>query len=167
MNRNAGFTLLELLMAAAIIGVLIFFATQTFRRASSDVRVQNAQARAQAVAAAAHRFKQDYPNATFLTEGDDRIFGIVSAPNPANCQLSGGGTTLQTLVDCGYLDYRQYATEFRSQGEEGVAIFYDNFHFWFNDNNGQVCLTRANDEEGGKIADANTYCTAGETVWAQ
>ena len=167
MNRNAGFTLLELLMAAAIIGVLIFFATQTFRRTSSDVRVQNAKTRARAVAAAAHRFKQDYPTATFLKEGDEKNFGFVSAPRPVNCGLSAGGISLQTLIDCGYLDYRQYAAEFRSQGEDGVPIFYDNFRFWFNDDNGQVCLTRANDEEGGKITDANTYCTDGERIWVQ
>lgn len=162
MINKAGFTMMELLIAAAIIGVLAVFATQTFLQTSTDIRVEDAKIRARAVAQAAHRFKWDYPAATFVI-GEDKPFGsVVARKNTNDCVITN--VSLQTLINCGYLDYRQYAADYRVAQSGGSSSFMSNFKFWFhNNNNGDVCFTRSNVSETSKIVDNKVYCTDGET----
>lgn len=106
MKRKNGFTLLELLIAAAIIGTLAIFATQSFRNTSSEIRKEDALARARMVATAARRFILDHPNATIK----DAENVVLSARDRDQCN---NGISLQNLINCGYLDYRQYESDTR------------------------------------------------------
>lgn len=64
MKNNNGFTLLELLVAATIIGVLAVFATVSYKNSAADARMAEAKARANALAGAIQRFKIEYPALT-------------------------------------------------------------------------------------------------------
>lgn len=119
-NKN-GFTMLELLIAAAIIGTLALFATQSFRKTAANVRVEEAKARAQMVSAASYRFVLDHPNATL---GEDPFSAAVRPARRESC--SPTTFTLQNLIDCGYLEYRQYAAEIRDHKADGDT-FQRNF----------------------------------------
>ena len=113
MNNKNGFTLLELLIAAAIIGVLAIFAIQSFQVAAADTRVEDARARAKIVAAAAHRFMLEYPSVSANSYVDDGN-SVITPADSANCALNI--ISVQNLVNCGYLEYRQYNAETR-EGE--------------------------------------------------
>lgn len=154
---------MELLIAAAIIGVLAVFATQTFLQTSTDIRVEDAKIRARAIAQAAHRFKWDYPAATFVI-GEDKPFGSVVARKDTNdCVITN--VSLQILINCGYLDYRQFASDYRVAQSAASSQFFSNFKFWFAEKDGKVnvCFKRSNDSATSKIVYAKTYCTDGET----
>ena len=89
MRKNKGFTLLELLIAAAIIGSLAVFATVSFRKTSSDVRVQDAIARAKVVANAARRFVFDNPSVYGRIQvGTSSPMGEVTLPEVNRCPTS-------------------------------------------------------------------------------
>ncbi len=151
MCKQNGFTLIELLIAATIIGVLVIFSTQSFRKTSSQIRVEDAKARAKVVAMAVRRFKIDYPSAS-VGENPDPM-GYVKAPTGV-CNHST--ITLQNLVNCNYLDYRQYATELYADGHRS------HFVMTFSGSNPvKVCVKRQDDK--GKILDTATYCTDGES----
>lgn len=152
MYKQNGFTLIELLIAATIIGVLVIFATQSFRKTSSQIRVEDAKARAQVVAMAVRRFKIDYPSAS-VGENPDPL-GYVTGPS-GTCNHST--ITLQNLVNCNYLDYRQYATELYVDGKHR-SYFVMTFS---GSDPVQVCVKRQDNQ--GKILDTDTYCTDGET----
>lgn len=87
MLGRKGFTLLELLIAAVLVGVLTMFATQTFRQSARDVRIETAKRGADTIATAIYRYSIAYPNAS----------------------LNGNLTTvINQLVDRGFLDNRSY-----------------------------------------------------------
>lgn len=147
MKKKDGFTLMELLIAAAILSALLVFATQSFRQSASDIRVEDAKVRAGAIAAAAQRLKIDYPNATFLLNEN---MGFVSGPRETDtvgCDVTN--VDLDRLVQCGYLNYRQYAVD-RVNGN-----VISHFEFKFVDNNGKVCISGAS----GRILTDSTICT--------
>ena len=167
MRNKSGFTLLELLIAAVIIGTLAVFARQSFKNVSSDIRVQDAQTRAKLVAVGARRYLMDYPAApasftsgSINDEDHPMSSSIMNAPSGA---CNSHKLTLQNLINCGYLEYRQYAKEYRT--EKGAKATHFTMYFDF-DEGGEVmvCVTRAN---ARKITDTKTYCTDGETVWAK
>lgn len=143
-KRKGGFTLLELLIAAVIIGALSVFASITFRRSASDIRVQDAKTRAQAVAMAAQLFKSDYPGVTFDTVNNMTSESITET----TCTPTMGAVTLETLISCGYLENRRYVDP--------------NFYFYFQAD-GSVCIKR--NASGSKImaADTDEYCTDGDS----
>lgn len=101
-----GFTLLELLIAAALVAVLTMFATQTFRKTSWDIKLENAKRSADTIAVAAYRHDIAYPGETadipkLIARGflDNREY----APNGFALDLSGltvtvsyGGNTVYT-----------------------------------------------------------------------
>ena len=150
LDKRKGFTLMELLIAAAIIGALAVFATQTFRRSASDIRVQDAKSRAKVIAMAARRMSLDHSGVSF------EVNVPLSDKNltPRNTQGTAGNTcslinvNLQTLVDCGYLEYRKYLDP--------------NFEFKFN-SAGQVCVKI--NPEGSKVfgSAGDEFCTNGDT----
>ncbi len=158
MCKKKGFTLLELLIAAAIIAVLAMFATRAFRQSASDIRLQDAQARAKVIAMSAHRMKVEYPGVKFST-ADDAI-GQVSAPNGSYCYPTAAAVTIQTLVDCGYLDYRQYAAEVYEETED-EDTYASNFTMFFPDEDSYKVCVKGNTS---KILDKRCYCTDGESV---
>ncbi len=147
--HRKGFTLLELLIAAAIIGVLAMFATQAFRRSSADVRVQDAKTRADVLGAALTRFLIDYPSykSSFLELplADVPADGGVCVPSSITGNSDGKAHLLPTLANCGYLERRSYLN--------------GNFE-WKINANAQICVSAIS---GGKVASYwnESYCTNG------
>ncbi len=62
MRNNKGFTLLELLVAATIIGVMAVFATVSYKNSAADARMAAFKARTDALAGAVQRMRLEYPN---------------------------------------------------------------------------------------------------------
>lgn len=156
MNNKYGFTLLELLIAAAIIGVLAIFATQSFRGAGSEVRLQDARVRARMLAVAARRYYREYPNAASLEGKEIGKFNTVSTGEHGSV-CNPEQALVQNLMNCGFLEKgRQFASEYG----DGRSNF--KMKFTTADQNGvTVCLQcRAGSE--GRILDHRTYCTDGE-----
>lgn len=104
-RKMNGFTLLELLIAAALVGVLAMFATQSFRRTASDVRIENAKRGADTIAAASYRFNVAYPNQ--LPTG----VTLSATTDPGDCNPGSNTAPLQQLIDCGFLENRHYWDE--------------------------------------------------------
>ena len=122
LTRKNGFTLLELLIAAVIVGSLAVFASITFRRSASDIRVQDAKVRAQVIAMAARMFKENYPGITFDTTHNMTTEQITET----SCNPTIGTVTLETLVSCGYLENRRYVDpnfEFKFYVDENSKVY--------------------------------------------
>ena len=151
MKHKNGFTLMELLIAAAIIGTLAIFATQSFRRTSADVRFQDASARAKAVAVAARRFLLDN---TGVTSTSVDTVGVITARDADACNNQ---FTVQNLVNCGYLEFRQYSMDVR----EGNT-WRGNFEMTMELRNAEprVCISGASEKVQSYYGE-NAYCTNG------
>ncbi len=155
LKNKHGFTLLELLVAAVIIGALAVFATQSFRQSSSDIRVQNAKAKAKVIAMAARIFKDDYKNLppTFTSENLSNPEDFRNSDDDAEkgC-FPSSAVTLQTLVNCGYLEHREYLDK--------------DFVYNFGICNSEVCVCMHKAEKGSRVIAQTTdeYCTDGETA---
>lgn len=141
-NKN-GFTLLELLIAAALVGVLAMFATQAFRASASDIRVEDAKARALLLANAAEQYFIENSEAAFATgSAENPIKDFVA---PVTCNTSD--STAQQLVNCGFLEYRQ--------------VKDNNVNMWFEAASKakvKVCF-----QGQGRVQDKCTYCTDGDS----
>lgn len=108
--NRAGFTLLELLIAAAIIGILALFATVSYRNSTAQTRVAQARAVTQSLAMGNYRAHIDYPSIRFDenpisdvvqgTTGTSSVDGtevcargFASSPSaqwPASCLVANG-----------------------------------------------------------------------------
>ncbi len=148
-NKN-GFTLLELLIAATLIGVLAMFATQAFRASASDIRVADAKARALLLANAAERYYFEYPSALHFPDTALSAFST-----PGNCNWTGSDS-VQNLVNCGFLEYRQVAFDNKdSKGE-----FFGSLDMWFKEAGPEKVTVCFRGKENGRVVDNNcTYCT--------
>lgn len=100
MNQK-GFTMMELLIAAAIIGMLAVFATRSYRNTLGEAYIEDGKNRVRAVATAVQRFRMDYPGYSF-GGGENLVKG------KAACSVGVAGTA-QVLVNCGYLDDRPWS----------------------------------------------------------
>ena len=149
LHKKSGFTLVELLVAAVIIGVLVVFASQSFRHSSSDIRVQNALAKAKVVAMAARMFKEDHANASFTSDPlQNPLYENIGSEA---CDTTGT-VTLQTLISCGYLEDLGYVDK--------------DFAYNFDTCAGGLCVCISKGEKSRVIATTSDarYCTDGETV---
>lgn len=163
MSHKKGFTLLELLIAAALMAVLAMFATQAFRASSSDIRLEDAKARGLLLFSAAQRYYIEYPHAALFNKKTNDDEGIPFArPTADNCNVDS--ENVQNLVDCGFLEYRQVTQESSTMKEEDRAtVGYVDMWFDFKDSQGdenrknmKVCLRgKAN----SRVLDRCTYCT--------
>ena len=154
LKNQHGFTLLELLVAAVIIGALAVFATQSFRQSSSDIRIQNAKAKAKVVAMAARIFKDDYISASFTSNGLNNPQDFRTDAVEGKCNATGT-VTLQTLVNCGYLEQREYLDK--------------DFAYYFGTCGGDVCVCMKKADTGSRVIaeDTDEYCTDGETAFKE
>jgi len=107
-----GYTLLELLIAAALVAVLTMFATQTFRRTSWDIKLENAKRSADTIAVAAYRHKIAYPDDTNVSISKLIERGFLDTRNytPDGFSLSLSGTTV-TVSSGGNTVYTTVANE--------------------------------------------------------
>ncbi len=153
-NNKTGFTLLELLIAAALIGVLAMFATQAFRESASDIRIADAKSRALLVANAAQRYYLEYPGATSFNTGAENPLGTFS--QPGTCQHTASP---QALVNCGFLEYRQILAETKVDGSDTISSSID---MWFKQITPEVIVCFKG--KGSRMLDKCTYCTFGEEV---
>ena len=122
-----GFTLVELLVAAVIIGGLAVFATVAYRNSAAEARWTAAKARAEQLAAAVERLQIDYPGVKGFKEStiNDISDPTLTCPLYTGIQSPLGGGTGGTvypsaLITCGYIenggwtnDYWQYMVKFR------------------------------------------------------
>ncbi len=60
MKKSAGFTLLELLIAATILGIMVVFAATSYQNSMAETRLAAARGRLDVLAAAVQRFQFDY-----------------------------------------------------------------------------------------------------------
>ena len=105
MRNKKGFTLLELLIAATIIGTLAMYATISYRNSIFETRLAEAKARTETVANAFQRFDMDYPGAGM----NGSIGNSKKGPCPENPAASNNA---QDLVNCGYLEEGNWNTEY-------------------------------------------------------
>ena len=100
--RKKGFTLLELLIAAAIVSVLAVFATRSYQNSAAETHLRDGIARARAVAAAIQRFNIDYPGSSFASAD------LIALDSVGACTISASVSPSQ-LINCGYLDNRPWS----------------------------------------------------------
>ena len=108
MTDKKGFTLVELLVAAAIISILLVFATVQYRNSAAEARWTQARANAEQLANAVQRALKDYPGMKF---------------NPAVELVDIHGMTCPTtrytpepfepyiLIHCGFLEKVKWAKQ--------------------------------------------------------
>ena len=147
---------MELLIAAALIGVLAMFATQAFRASSSDIRIEDAKSRALLLVSAAQRYYTEYPGAASFPTGSSNKIPVLLVPRD-KCFTSPGA--VQNLVDCGFLEYRQVAYD-SSKKKNNTREFSGSVDMWFTSagkDNVRVCF-----EGKGRANDGFTYCTSGD-----
>ena len=111
--NRAGFTLLELLIAAAIIGILALFATVSYRNSTAQTRVAQARAVTQSLAMGNYRAHIDYPNISFNSNRiDDRVQGTTGTSSVDGTEVCARGFAASPssqwpascLVANGYVD---------------------------------------------------------------
>lgn len=95
MKNNKGFTLLELLVAATIIGILAVFATTSYKNSAADARIVAAKTLTDTLANAVQRMRIEYP-AFKNVSGQMRDKAVSSTDECSPTAVSG-------LVSCGLL----------------------------------------------------------------
>lgn len=98
MKNKRGFTLLELLIAATIIGTLAVLATVSYRASESEAHVSSAKAKTEVLASAVQRFVLEYPNAT-LPAGLMSNAASLGACNPSSSDTNNP----TTLIVCDFV----------------------------------------------------------------
>jgi len=93
MKKNTGFTLLELLIAATILGIMAIYAAVSYQNSMAETRLAAARGRLDVLAAAVQRYQMDYGNVAATQVLDVVSLGSCSTnPNLFNCGfLENGG----------------------------------------------------------------------------
>lgn len=117
--NNKGFTLLELLIAATIIGVLAVFATVSYKNSMAETRVEAAKTKVRQIATAVSRLQLDYPSASL-----DNLQGqlIDIGYTEANCD-AGSFTSPNSLMVCGYLESNGWGGTSKGDGYFKYIIY--------------------------------------------
>ena len=151
MKKNAwhsvgGFTLLELLIAATIIGILSVFATVSYRNSVAESRIAEGRAKVRSLALANYRAHIDYPGISFGSDnisddvsvvgasGDICKRSVASNPSaqwPSSCLVANG--YVGQLGCSGYFKYTV----------EGSSV---------------ACMTGNNSKLGSKYNGKKIYC---------
>ncbi len=101
MKNQKGFTLLELLIAATIIGTLAVLATVSYRASESDAHVAAARAKVEVLAGAVQRFRLEYEHAN-IASGK---IGNLSLVPPCDRDVRGNpDNNPSVLIQCDFVD---------------------------------------------------------------
>ena len=100
MKNKRGFTLLELLIAATIVGLLAVFATISYRNSAAEARMESARTRTRALAGAVQRFRLEYPVANVMS-GE---MANVTEPGTCSPAMEGAENVPQMMIFCGFLE---------------------------------------------------------------
>jgi len=110
MKNRKGFTLVELLVAATIIGALAVFATISYRQSAMESRWAAARARADMLWGAMQRFMTDNGIDHTYAVGGNGIMTDLSPSEDGKCPIHVGFATPsriiypQWLIKCGYVE---------------------------------------------------------------
>jgi len=108
-----GFTLVELLIAAAIMASMAVLATNAYKNSMMRSRIEGGKSRTRAVAAAVQRFNADYPKYKFLGTAESHYLKVLDGVG--TCNLGPEDTIWpDMLIKCGYLDNRQWSDSYVS-----------------------------------------------------
>ena len=109
MKSRRGFTLLEMLIAAAIMSVLAMLSTAAYRRTVAETHWQDSKNKLQAVASAVQRYQWDYPNRTFIPPATGEKLEFIPASALADCPTAASYNN-KALIQCDYLENRSWST---------------------------------------------------------
>ncbi|MBR4355633.1 MAG: prepilin-type N-terminal cleavage/methylation domain-containing protein [Elusimicrobiaceae bacterium] len=93
MNNKKGFTLLELLIAATIIGILALYATVSYRSSETEIRISAAKGKIDGLAVAVQRFRMDHPRGIHFS-------GLMSNVTDASANCAPNSSEPTKLITC-------------------------------------------------------------------
>jgi len=102
MHLKKGFTLVELLVAATIIGVLLVFATTQYRSSAAEARWNQAKTYAGQLANAVRQAQLDYENVQF--SDSDEMSNVESGGTCPYTPFATGPFKPSSLITCNYLE---------------------------------------------------------------
>ena len=101
MRNKKGYTLLELLIAATVVGILVVFATISYRTTSADTRMAAARMKTDVLADAVQRFRLENPT-TALFDGQIQTLGVGTSVSYNLCDPLSANP--EQLIYCRYID---------------------------------------------------------------
>lgn len=150
--NNKGFTLLELLIAATIIGVLAVFATVSYKNSMAETRVEAAKTKVRQIATAVSRVQLDYPSVS-LNSLQGQVKDDPTHRTFFDCGSSTFNATNATssLIGCGYLENNGWGTT-----DKGDSYFK---YIIYNQANHKVCAESVgNSKLPSRYGSSFKYC---------
>ena len=112
MKNNKGFTLVELLVAATILGILAVFATTAYRNSVAESRWTQSRAMANQLASSLQRVKMDYPSIKMEANVMRNPEGMGACPFNYGTGAFPEIFNVEDLVNCGYMEVGAWTNEY-------------------------------------------------------
>lgn len=121
-HTKEGFTLVELLVAATIIGILAVFATNSYRNSVAETRWTQAKANADRLGAAMQRVTMDYDDVVFSSSEMSNVAPDTSCPLRHGDVRPLSGFHPSVLISCGYLENGDWNSEYYTYHTCGASL---------------------------------------------